>query len=436
MDIKTISKSLKLSKLYGDEREKLIKNAPYHLNIIDEVHANENSHSRILVRILQYKENDQYSNLISFLNYLDIAVSPSDPTINAEKDRIDATILDKDYAVIIENKIHNAVDQEEQLQRYVEVVEQRGYKLEQIYVLYLTRWGNKTPTLSSLPDDLRASLGSRYKEISFRFDVLPWLEEEVLPKCRLRDRELISGIEQYIDHLKGMFNLRERFNSMDTQLEILLKKELEFTDNVGGNDIILETRLNELNDCIDRLSSMRIDLRNNLRKEFLEKLFKRLNDGKNDWVCVNLIHEPITIEGANLQYFGFKNEQHRLLGANLSFSIQIQDWSRFLCGLCGENGDAELKAKQELQSKFSEKDIDMTFNNNHWVYLNLDSYEIKGNKPAHCMYDDQWNTLFAKDMDALVDMFYNNIIRVFDAWKAICEEAISDDFKVKKTVSM
>lgn len=420
MDIDIISNSLKLSKAYNDERKNLIKNAPYHLNIIDEVHANENSHSRILVRILQYQEDNQYSNLISFFKYLGIGVHPNQPQIKAEKDRIDATILDHDYAVIIENKIHNAVDQEEQLKRYVEVVESQGYKREQIYVLYLTRWGNKTPTLSSLPDDLRAGLGSRYKEISFRSDVLPWLEEEVLPKCRLRDRELISAIEQYIDHLKGMFNLRYGFDAMNTQLENLLRKELSLSENTKDNDLILEKKLNEMNDCVNHLNSMRIELRNNLRKEFLKKLFKKLNEGGSVWFCVNGIHTPKTIKDANSRYFGFKNEEHKLWDTELFFSIEVQGWSNFLCGVFDANNDQQEK----LITKFSEKNIVMSHynNNSKWVHLNFDEYNYKSANLASGFYGDQWNILFAEDMDGIVNLFYNNITRVFEAWKTICAE--------------
>ena len=44
---------------------------PYHLNIIDELHINENGHSRILTKLLQYKsDRGKYDFLESLLAYI------------------------------------------------------------------------------------------------------------------------------------------------------------------------------------------------------------------------------------------------------------------------------------------------------------------------------------------------------------------------------
>lgn len=40
---------------------------PYRMNIIDELHANENAHTRILLQLLRYKANGKYPILSSFL---------------------------------------------------------------------------------------------------------------------------------------------------------------------------------------------------------------------------------------------------------------------------------------------------------------------------------------------------------------------------------
>ena len=51
-------------------REK--KRLPYHINIIDELRANENAHSRILGMLLQHNEQDGlgYEILRSFIDYI------------------------------------------------------------------------------------------------------------------------------------------------------------------------------------------------------------------------------------------------------------------------------------------------------------------------------------------------------------------------------
>ena len=44
---------------------------PYRLNVIDELHINENGHSRILSKLLQYRsESGQYIYLESLLSYI------------------------------------------------------------------------------------------------------------------------------------------------------------------------------------------------------------------------------------------------------------------------------------------------------------------------------------------------------------------------------
>ena len=50
------------------EREKV--HLPYHINLIDELHANENAHSRIFAKLLRYKEHNKYPFLEKFLKFL------------------------------------------------------------------------------------------------------------------------------------------------------------------------------------------------------------------------------------------------------------------------------------------------------------------------------------------------------------------------------
>ena len=49
----------------------LKKHQPYHINLIDELHANENAHTRILVKLLQYQKNGSSFVLDSFLRLIE-----------------------------------------------------------------------------------------------------------------------------------------------------------------------------------------------------------------------------------------------------------------------------------------------------------------------------------------------------------------------------
>ncbi len=75
---------------------------PYHLNLIDELHINENGHSRILCKLLQYKsQSGEYVVLQSLLAYIAkqnaeySSISIKSPLITQEQYRIDLWVRDK-----------------------------------------------------------------------------------------------------------------------------------------------------------------------------------------------------------------------------------------------------------------------------------------------------------------------------------------------------
>ncbi len=132
----------KFDEKYLQERAKL----PFHINILDELHANENAHSRIFLKILSYRENDNYpflNNLFQFLGGDFKVLNICKPIFTAEKHRIDMLIKDKQgkYALIVENKIHGAIDQQKQISNYISQIKDSGFNENQIYVLYLTKSG-------------------------------------------------------------------------------------------------------------------------------------------------------------------------------------------------------------------------------------------------------------------------------------------------------
>ena len=65
------------------------------------------------------------------------------PEITQEKERIDLWVKDKDYAIIFENKVYDANDQEAQIARYI--VKTRAYRFsdDKIYVIYMPSTGEK-----------------------------------------------------------------------------------------------------------------------------------------------------------------------------------------------------------------------------------------------------------------------------------------------------
>lgn len=84
--------------------------------------------------------------------------------------RIDIVLKNEDTIIVIENKIH-ACDQEKQLQRYYEACKNMGYASENIYILYLNKYGDSVSAYGkgNLKD-------IDFAQISYKEDIANWLE--------------------------------------------------------------------------------------------------------------------------------------------------------------------------------------------------------------------------------------------------------------------
>lgn len=230
---------LALAEEYYQKAEEVIKNKPYHINIIEELHINENAHSRILAKLLMYQnDNKEYVFLKSLLEFIQqfnenfSNITITDPQISQEKDRIDLLVLDKEYALIFENKIYDAKDQEQQISRYIEKVKKKNYKDECIYIVYLTSF-YKDPDLDTWGTSKKKNtFSSRYCNLSYKSNILPWLNiiKDTLPNLQnemedsKKHSELRSAMEQYIGYLNILFN----YNTMEDDLKNFFKNELKW----------------------------------------------------------------------------------------------------------------------------------------------------------------------------------------------------------------
>ncbi|MBP1641314.1 MAG: hypothetical protein H6Q17_2897 [Bacteroidetes bacterium] len=297
--------------IYRKEKDKL----PYHINVIDLLHANENAHSRILMKLLQFNKHGQFEILQSFLDYFSFDLKIENPTITAEKDRIDLLVDDKKFAVIIENKIHGATDQHEQIKRYIESVSTRHPK-EHIYVLYLIRDEGKDVEAQSW-GEYKQSFAERFRIVSYRDDILPWLKDTVMPECRTKDVYLLSAIEQYIDHLDGLFNTRKIHTKMNEQLQNYIRKEIGLGESPEKNHEPLKNAIKEFDNVRNQLQSLKDQTekecwnkwKNRLSKDFPSyEIVDKINDKRFPKVGVNLVyhnwHFAILIEKESNIYYG------------------------------------------------------------------------------------------------------------------------------------
>lgn len=279
------------TEIYTKEVEKL----PYHINFIDELHANENAHSRIFGKLLQQQEpiNKRYEILELFINYIiennskleDFTkIKINKPKITQEEKRIDLWIRDSDYAIIFENKIGWADDQFLQLERYIDTTKENNFREKQIYVLYLPPTYEKKPTKQTWGKYYEQDIyKKRYLNLTYKDDILPWLKKDVLPTIRKNERFLSSSIEQYIDHLEGKFNLRTINNNMNMELQNFIKEKLGINDVEPeiAFKVVSEKRI-EMENLLTQFESIQEMLQAELDEKFFSRCYKELKESNLD----------------------------------------------------------------------------------------------------------------------------------------------------------
>ena len=262
---------------------------PYHINVIDELHANENANSRILAKLFQFQnEAGQYEILQSFLCYLQnhsrsvefSRISIDNPTITQEEERIDIWIRDTRYAIILENKIYDANDQEAQLARYITKTLKKGYPLENIFVIYMPS-STYEPSEQTwiLTDDkgnehnYAPEFENRYLNLSFREHIYPWLKYDIVPNVRQKDFYLLNALNQYVDYLEGMFYLREIDKKLNMAMQELLSKKLELDKKTTLKEKYdaVNQKISDINDIIKQLEL----LRNSFSRQKLDEIIAR-----------------------------------------------------------------------------------------------------------------------------------------------------------------
>lgn len=283
MNNKEIIGLLELAEYYSNGKRQMESRLPYHLNVIDELYINENGHSRILAKLLQYKsENQRYDILKSLLDFIAVSykkesfgsIKVNQPEITQEKERIDLWVREKgQYAIIFENKIYNAADQDAQLCRYIDKTKEYGFREDQIFVVYLSQNGLEPDNQSW--GDYKESFQNRYVNISFRDHIQHWLKEQILPNVRIKETILRSAIEQYIDYLDGLFDLRIQNNAIKMETEKIIVEKLQLDQKSDLEKVqLLKDKIGEVNELYNQL----VALKEYYRKEALTPYIKKWND--------------------------------------------------------------------------------------------------------------------------------------------------------------
>lgn len=277
MDIDIKNMDIDIFKSFKKVYDKQNSSAPFsNTNLFSTIHLSENDHTNILWDIIRYRKNGEYKFLNSFIKDclgLDVSMTfdekakatqykalsnkkkeENDTNKKGNKDKsvgyIDLLLKDNKNAIIIENKVCDAGDGENQLARYyytfaeiendakalgklINISNKKSHGLsdENIYVVYLTKDDSKifpaadTNSLpeclqkrlklkedgksiyhedGSIPEDFSIPYDSHYIHISYSENILPWLKEKVLPEISAyKSDEFYRSVCLYVDYLEN-----------------------------------------------------------------------------------------------------------------------------------------------------------------------------------------------------------------------------------------
>ena len=305
---------------FEELKKKNDQKRPYNINLIDELHADENAHSRILVKLLSFAANNRFPIFEEFVAMLNEKLDDgakigkfSAPIFSNQFEYIDAYIYEeKTQSIIIENKIDWATDQEKQLERYIDSAKKTGISENKIFVVYLTDNGRKKAADYSLTEKAKNTLGmtaeskGRYIELNYHDDILPFLKEILAYLDFSKEIYLKSAVVQYIDYLEGRFGMRERekayFDSMTKGLQSILNIQDSEIQTIAQREAVSERIIDFCGKIEDERKSSEIaPYMNALRNEiFPEKM------------------QPRAV--ARYVLFHFANKEKQIIVENMPFS--------------------------------------------------------------------------------------------------------------------
>lgn len=316
-NIDSIVELLELYDIIQDVKEEERKKFPYRFNVLLDANPLEPDVSRILAGFFMQKAKGDYRILKDFVRTFwdaSLAAMITNPTICTEETvkgdyRIDILIYEKDkYAIVLENKIWDAVDQPHQLANYIDAMLSSGYgfSMEQIYVAFLPKTKDHHPSSNSwksLEDgsSYKEEFHDRYRLIDFEESILPWLESS----------KAVQGInEEYFEHSRFLFiDFLKRKLDLDN-IDKMEQKEIEkkLKEHLYTDDAVADA--GKLLQMIDKLPKIPMDevvkrlsvLRKDRTKAAMQQWDNKLKGDYPDYVTYNDIGGRHMVVGVNVPY--------------------------------------------------------------------------------------------------------------------------------------
>ena len=297
---------------------------PFHLNVIEAAcrgRFKETGHSLVLANLLKHPVI-QSSFIKNILN-----IQHEYMHVTAEKNRIDVALKGKDIFVIIENKVNDAEEMENQIYRYVNEIGIKKYDftLSQIYVIYLTPTNRTLPSLYSLCDknkenNVFEALGKEhFKVLSYKYDITDWLRKLSIEN----EPHIASALDQYIDFLENKFYTSSIYQNMNKEIKDFILKELHIEGLTLQEQITaLKNEQEKVTALLDSIENLRIELRkeesNRLMREWQSEIEKDISLSQDDHSFGIQLKNQVWLgvwDGYdaknNLPYWGFQLENYK-----------------------------------------------------------------------------------------------------------------------------
>ena len=336
-----IKQLLSLSDGLQHVRENSIHKQPYTVNVFEFYNSYEPVTSWFLGEILKFRLNNDPIFIKSFIKHFlsktgfDCSLI-KDPIIIAEKEgHIDLVIKEKDYIIIIENKLKGAEYQRNQIARYIKQ-QSKNYKDEQIYIILLPKYcfsilqyiNKLRPSIFNLPIDYNSRNDERHcrhldkykcwcddksyilteeqkshckdcdKTHLERFnshivvihkELANWMINDSLKLVPENEPILKSIIIQFADFLKKLYNIRDN-DKLIKEMEEYLKEQLLDTSRPAIDNWKL---LNKKIDEIEKLKAGIMNLRKSISGNVIDEWFEEL---KPNWPQLkNIRHKSFGI---------------------------------------------------------------------------------------------------------------------------------------------
>lgn len=309
----------------------------YATNILDILNPTEPLVSKILCSFLSFTQNGKFCLWRSFTeNFLSRCGFENKwinkPIFSSEENRIDILVKEQSYAVIVENKIHDAIFQRNQLARYINVT--KSLTNEDNVFIVLLPYASSDGYIEDIPDsvwrlpcdwkvsnnerkcalrgdstlcacDIEKLSENKQKEFKCKDCInfkeyylnrtkvldntfLDWLDQEMEKKASADDAIMQSAMLLFSDYFKGIRHLRNKDKFIMDITDYLRNKLISEADPISDN-------FKNISEMIESVT----DLKNGLERlavTYSEELIDKWHKSFKEWYDLQRVKDKYLLK--------------------------------------------------------------------------------------------------------------------------------------------